>query len=150
VPFGGADAASRRTEVAREVRAQLAPLFDSLPWDEDSQAAPRFHRTHAKALQAFEEHITAGYKPSLLDRLRGRSKAPAGLEHVLGTIFVPANLARVVQIERPLHGIVASIRTALSFLDAPCPDADAEFARDTLRAALDDAATLGLPMIVDA
>jgi hypothetical protein len=34
------------------------------------------------------------------------------------------------------------------FLDGPCPS-EAEYARDTLRAALQDAAVLRLPVIVD-
>lgn len=149
VPYGGPDAAERRADVAREVREQLAPLFDPLPWDEGSQAAPRFHRTDPVALEAFRDHLTAPYKPTLLDRLLRRSRAPAGLAHVFGTIFVPASVAELTQIERPLPGIIASIGTALAFLDAPCPP-EAEYARDTLREALVDAQALGLPMIVDA
>jgi hypothetical protein len=60
-----------------------------------------------------------------------------------------ASVAELTQIETPLPGIIASIATALAFLDAPCPP-EAEYARDTLREALVDAQALGLPMIVDA
>jgi hypothetical protein len=148
VPVGGVDAAHRRADVAVAVRELFAPVFDPLPWDEASDAA-RFHRVDRDARAAFQDHVVASCKPSLVDRLRGRSKAPVGIGHVFGTIFVPAEIADVFEIEEPICGIVTSATTALRCLDLPC-DAELALARDTLRAALHDAVALGLPMIVDA
>jgi hypothetical protein len=119
---------------------------NGLPWDERSDAAPRFHRVDPTSFMALLAHEQARTKPSLLTKIF-RPKQDR-LPHLFGTLFVPGELPEAIEIESPIGAIMASISIALSSLEHACPEA-AESARETFRAALQDASELQLPMIVD-
>ena len=147
VPFGGTDAAANRERAVPLVLEDLRGIFSSgLPWDERSAAAPRFHRVDPTSFMALLAHEEARTKPSLLTKIfRPRRDR---LPHLFGTLFVPGELPEAIEIVSPISAIVASVAIARSSLDRSFPEA-AESARETFRAALQDASDLGLPMIVD-
>lgn len=150
VPFGGTDAAAKRERFVPMVLDDLRSAFTNVQWDERSSSVPRFHRVDPTSFQALLAHAESRAKPSLFGKLFKRAPADRDrLAHLLGTLFVPGELAQVVEIESPLKATVGSVAIALAELSHPVP-ADAEPARETLRAALQDASELHLPMIVDA
>lgn len=151
VPFGGMDAAAKRERFVPMILEDLRRAFtNDVQWDERSSSVPRFHRVDPSSFQALLAHTEKRAKPSLLGKSMKRDPADRDRRaHLLGTLFVPGELAQVVEIESPLKAIMASVSIALAELSQPVP-ADAEPARETLRAALQDASELCLPMIVDA
>jgi hypothetical protein len=56
-PFGGPDAPARRRSLIQAVVDAMAPAFGgTLPWNEASEAVPRFERVDAGSFQALCEH----------------------------------------------------------------------------------------------
>jgi hypothetical protein len=148
-PFGGPDAPAKRRQAIQTVIDALAPAFrGTVPWDEASEATPRFERVDPRSFEAMCEHVVKLTRGSKLERFLRRPADP-GPAHLLGTLFVPAELRGAFELEAPMEGIMTSALEALRQLQRPFPEAAAS-ACATLRTALTAARELNLPMIVDA
>lgn len=150
-PFGGPDAAEKRRALIPGVVNTLGPMFGGdLPWDEASDAEPRFERVDAPSFDAFQDHARALVTGSRFWRWLGRSsKVDVQASHLLGTMFVPAELDAAVDVEVLMPGIMTSMFECLRQLQRPCPRA-AALARESMRSALSAGRELTLPVFLDA
>ncbi|UJR86319.1 hypothetical protein [Sandaracinus amylolyticus] len=146
-PFGGPDAPARRARFVDMVLEDLRaiPAIASTPWDERSDAAPAFHRVDASAYAALLEEASSARKRGLFGLLG--TTPPA--EHLTTGLFVPHRVETTFVMESPIKQRVGSVPRALEELAARTWSPLASSAVATLRAALEDAARLRLPMIVD-
>ena len=141
VPFGGPDAPMLRQGalpmLAEDLAAHRLPL-----WDEASNAEPRFHRVDPASCGVLLE--TAPAQTSFFGLFK--RSAPT---HLTAGVFLPCDFEKPFDMTSPLEQPVGSLPRALAELNSrKWPDA-AQSAVVTLRDALNDAAALKLPMIVD-
>jgi hypothetical protein len=101
-------------------------------WDEASPVEPRFHRVDATSYQALLEHAASGF----------------GL-HSAATLYLPCPLDTVFEMSSPFERTIGSIQGALAELASNGWPPESQAARTTLIAALQDAAALRFPLIVD-
>lgn len=147
-PFGGPDAARRRESILPMILEDLQALPVPLDWDERSAAEPRFHRVDPTSYGALlEEAEHRRGRPSFLGFL---TRTQVTTPHLTATVFLPCAFDETLQMVSPFERVVGSIGVALRELDAGNWSDRTTSARETLKAALEDAQTLGLPMFVDA
>jgi hypothetical protein len=149
LPFGGADAAKERARIVELVLEDLRALpreIASHLWDEGSLAEPRFHRVDPESYQALLEHFSNRPARSLFGFKIGRAPRPA---HCVSPLLLPCAFDDPVEMVSPFERLVGSARHALRELSENELPSDAADAAETLRAALEDATELGLPLIVD-
>lgn len=137
-PFGGPAASASRARFAPMLLDDLADLRSTLGatlWDEASAAAPRFHRVEPTSYE------------SLLQEAKGRTSD--GAAHLAAMVFFPATFAAPFDMPVVFERRAGSAPAALRELERGKWAVAATSARDTLVAALRDATSLHLPMIVD-
>jgi hypothetical protein len=149
-PFGGHGASDRRIRLTPmlmdDLRKLPAPVAGSL-WDEGSAAEPTFHRVHPPSYEALlEEAQVRQSRPSFLGFLKRRQGGPC---HVASTLFLPCTFDSPFSMTSPFDRVTGSVDAALHELEGRGWKEESADARETLRSALDDAARLSLPMIVD-
>jgi hypothetical protein len=147
VPFGGPDASARREAIVEMVLGDLRalPAIENSLWDERSAAEPAFHRVDPTSYGALLEEAARPHKRGPFGIF---GSAPAATH--LGTmLLVPCDVAATFAMTSPFMWQVGSTPRALRELSSKTWSAKAASAADTLRAALEDAVRLGLPMIVD-
>lgn len=146
-PFGGPDAAARRSAIQamlREDLERLPPPVSSALWDENSEAAPRFHRVDPASYRALLE--TAARSDASSGHRFWKRKAAL---HVTATLFLPCELPEVFAMSSPFERMTGSVKRALAELEAERWPAAAHSAREVLTDALRDADALRLPLVVD-
>jgi hypothetical protein len=121
-----------------------APIPAQL-WDEASAVEPRFHRVDPASYGALLEESEKRQQPGLL----GFFKKPRP-SHLTAQIYFPIAFEEPFITSLIFEGWRAgSVQTALRELGESPGTAASQSARETLRAALNDAAELRLPLIVD-
>ena len=142
-PFGGPNAPSERLRFVPMVTEDVRGAAGG-PWDEGSAAEACFHRPDARSYAALLERCE---RPPA--RLFGLAKG-APLRHVSASLFFPGDFAEPYTLESPFpdRTIGSAGRALVELQQTSWPDESRE-AADTLRAALEDAVRLRLPMIVD-
>ena len=153
VPYGGPDAPANRPKcqamLAEDLRL-LPPEVTAQLWDEASDAAPCFHRVDVDAygvLLAHADAVAPAVRRGLLGLFRGKAAAPL---HISASLFLPCDHPQPVMMQAPfVDRLAGSAPRALGELRDTRIPPEAAPAVDTLRAALDDAVRLRLPMIVD-
>lgn len=146
-PFGGPDAAARREAIMEMLLGDLRalPAIENALWDERSAAEPAFHRVDPGSYAALLEEAAQPHKRGVFGIF---GSVPSAV-HLGTTLLLPCDLAATIEMSSPFVRQVGSTSRALNELSSRTWSAKAASAADTLRAALQDAARLGLPMIVD-
>lgn len=154
--FGGPNAAQRRSGLldsgvlVGDLANYPAPIPTQL-WDESSSAEPRFHRVDPASYGALVEERHDASVPALPSRLLGLIKGRAGhRSHLAAQVFFPVAFDEPFTTTLIFEGWLAgSVHTALRELAEDPGSPPTASARGTLRAALQDAADLRLPLFVD-
>jgi len=147
LPFGGPDAPARREAIMEMLLGDLRalPLIESSLWDERSASEPAFHRVDPRSYEALLEEAA---QPQRRGPFGIFGSAPAAM-HVGTTLLLPCDFAATFAMSSPFLRQVGSTPRALKELSGRAWSAMAASAAETLRAALQDAARMGVPMIVD-
>jgi len=146
-PFGGPDAPARRDAIMEMLLDDLRALpIGYVSWDERSGAEPAFHRVDPGSYVALLEEAARPRKRGPFGLF---GAAPSEVLHLGTTLLLPCDLATTIEMSSPFERRVGSAPRALKELSSRPWSAKAASAVETLRAALEDAARLGLPMIVD-
>ncbi|MDC3960894.1 hypothetical protein [Polyangium jinanense] len=147
-PFGGPDAPARREAILEMLLGDLRalPAIGDASWDERSAAEPAFHRVDPGSYEALLEEAARPRKRGPFGLF---GTAPSAVVHLGMTLLVPCDLAAPIEMSSPFERRVGSTPRALQELSSRPWSTRAASAVETLRAALQDAARLGLPMIVD-
>ncbi|NPC71060.1 MULTISPECIES: hypothetical protein [Corallococcus] len=148
LPFGGPAAPERRASVIAMLVEDLRQLPDCIAtqlWDENSDAAPRFHRVDTASYEALVEEARKPIKSFLGIRKRGDGHR----SHVAATLFLPCDFDAPFEMVTPLRCLTGSTFRALDALERMRWPLNAEAAAESLRAALMAARESRVPMIVD-
>ncbi|MBN8465218.1 hypothetical protein JYJ95_01740 [Corallococcus exiguus] len=148
LPFGGPAAPARRASVIAMLAEDLRQLPGGVSiqlWDENSDAAPRFHRVDTASYEALVEEARKPIKSFLGFRKRGDSHR----SHVAATLFLPCDFDAPFEMVTPLRRLTGSTFRALDALERMNWPRNAEAAVESLRAALMDSREGKMPMIVD-
>jgi hypothetical protein len=151
-PYGGDGAHERRdallaSKMLADDLAKYPPSIRNNLWDEASAHEPRFHRVDSKSYAALVEEIDNQRKPGLWGLINRKVKMTS---HLGCMVFFPAAFEEVFLTPSVLEQWQAgSVQAALRELKIGNGSANSALARATLTAALEDAAELNLPMIVD-
>ncbi len=154
-PFGGVTSPQRRQHflspgmLLDDLGKYPSSVRDHL-WDEGSAAEPRFHRVDVHSYGALIEENRNAMRTAHSSWSGLRKKADKQRSHLAAQLFLPIDFDEPFLTEHVFEGWLAgSVSTALHQLSEGKGSQSSEFARETLRQALTDAAELRLPMIVD-
>jgi hypothetical protein len=150
-PFGGPDAAAHRESMMAMLQEDLRRLPIDIVrslWDERSSDEPRFHRVEPKSYEVLLQQAGGP------DRMRGSvsylfQTRHTPRRHLLATLFLPCKFDNPFKMSSPFKRVTGSVSAAIAELESGSWSEGAGSARETLHAALRDAAELRLPMIVD-